>query len=1081
MRRRCHPVNSAVLNILWQCCRLLGLVLLTANLASIAGVQAQSPAQIRALRKETEDLFYHGYENYMTYAFPEDELRPISCKPLTRDRDNPAHIEVNDPLGNYSLTLIDSLSTLAILASTPSDRRDNKALRLFQDGVQALVEQYGDGFEGPSGRGLRARGFDLDSKVQVFETAIRGLGGLLSAHLFAVGSLPIRGYDPPAGQAAYAQQWNKGQPEEGLNGILWPNGLQYNGQLLRLAYDLGGRLIPAFWSPTGIPYPRVNLRHGIPFYANSPYNNGTSSGQCDASPKAPEITETCSAGAGSLVLEFTTLSRLTGDPRFEELAKRAFWSIWHRRSALDLIGAGIDAESGNWVSTWTGIGAGIDSFFEYALKSHILLSRESHPDYQLPEAAEDPRILFDPLPIEEDTPQAFLNAWNTAHSAIKRHLHRGPNYQHPHYIQADLITGAARGFWIDALSAYYPGVLALGGHVEEAVETHLLHTALWTRFSALPERWNLISGSIEGGLGWWVGRPEFIESTYYLYRATEDPWYFHVGEMVLRDIKRRCWARCGWASIQNVLTGEQTDRMESFFLGETAKYLFLLFDPTHPLNHLDQPFVFTTEGHPLVIPSSIDKGHHQNRLWNLPAEEEGSCPVKPKSVPFSISNVAARGDVYHAANLARLHLMPARDNIESALGEYAADHPSITLSDLSSPSNYTYYPWTLPLGLIPYNATSSLIPTRPTLDISFPAIINPGQPAPPLQRVKGGILINFIGGLRLGMVQDLPVVLEEGIIDTFRVQTINNIPLGKDEKVFLPRDMGKDTLSLTDPNFTRVRDSVMLDIVVDLTNPIEHDEQEQVNSDDMMVLEMPDLDTTNDGSVRAAWNAIVSQLSSLIKDRRQPPWPFSTSISLNPLATPRTSSSTPDDGPPRYHLPAVIPTGPGAAPIPDWPEVTSIATGGAFAPGLPWTKIYATDELCDHRLSLSLVRNIQVLVIKRGGCNFSTKLANIPSFTPSPHSLQLVIFVSYGQSEPSTSNDDEHDDEESAELLTRPMLDLMQMTPAGLPRHNPIPAVLVAGGNKVYEALANRAIGMGLKRRYHVESRNVMIGNLHVV
>lgn len=119
MRRRCHPVNSAVLNILWQCCRLLGLVLLTANLASIAGVQAQSPAQIRALRKETEDLFYHGYENYMTYAFPEDELRPISCKPLTRDRDNPAHIEVNDPLGNYSLTLIDSLSTLAILASTP--------------------------------------------------------------------------------------------------------------------------------------------------------------------------------------------------------------------------------------------------------------------------------------------------------------------------------------------------------------------------------------------------------------------------------------------------------------------------------------------------------------------------------------------------------------------------------------------------------------------------------------------------------------------------------------------------------------------------------------------------------------------------------------------------------------------------------------------------------------------------------------------------------------------------------------------------------------------------------------------------
>lgn len=1080
MRRKCQNVNSAVLDILWQCYRILGLVLLTVSLTSLAGVQAQSPAQIRTLRKETEDLFYHGYENYMTYAFPEDELRPISCKPLTRDRDNPAHIEVNDPLGNYSLTLIDSLSTLAILASTPSNKRDNKALRLFQDGVQALVEQYGDGLEGPSGQGLRARGFDLDSKVQVFETAIRGLGGLLSAHLFAVGSLPIRGYEPPGEQASYAQQWNKAQHKYSTKGIAWPNGLQYDGQLLRLAYDLGGRLIPAFWSPTGIPYPRVNLRSGIPFYVNSPFNNGSDEGQCDARQKAPEITETCSAGAGSLVLEFTMLSRLTGDPRFEDLAKRAFWAIWHRRSAIDLIGAGIDAESGAWVSTWTGIGAGIDSFFEYALKSHILLSRDSHPDYDSAAAAEDPRMLFDPLPIEEDTPQAFLNAWKTAHSAIKRHLYRGPNYQHPHYIQADLVTGAARGFWIDALSAYYPGVLVLGGHVEEAVETHLLQTALWTRFSALPERWNLITGSIEGGLGWWVGRPEFIESTYYLYRATEDPWYFHVGEMVLRDIKRRCWAKCGWASIQNVLTGEQTDRMESFFLGETAKYLFLLFDPTHPLNHLDEPFVFTTEGHPLVIPSNIDNGHYQGKLWNPPAEEEAKCPVKPRPVPFSISNTAARGDVYHAANLARLHLMPARDNIESVLGEYAADHPSITLSDISSPSNYTYYPWTLPLELIPFNATSSLIPTRPTLDISFPAITNPGQPAPPLQRVNQGILINFIGGLRLGMVQDLPLVLEEGIIDTFRVQTINNIPLGKDEKVFLPRDTGKDALSLTDPNFTRIRDPVMLDMVVDLSKPIDQDEQEQNIDNDMLVLEMPNLDTTNDNSVRAAWNALVSQLSSLIKDRRQPPWPFSTSLSLNPLATPRSSISTPDEGPPRYHLPAVIPTGPGAAPIPDWPEVATITMTGAPAPSLQWTKIYATDELCDHRLALSLVRNIQVLVIKRGGCNFSTKLANIPSFSPSHHSLQLVIFVSSGQSD-STSLNDADDDMESEEELVRPFLDKMQFTPAGLPRHNPIPTVMVAGGKKVYEALANRAIGIGIKRRYHVETRNVRIGNLYVV
>ncbi|EXJ57931.1 mannosyl-oligosaccharide alpha-1,2-mannosidase [Cladophialophora yegresii CBS 114405] len=1071
------------------------LVVLIASLASAAVVQAQTPGQIKALRKEAEDLFYHGFENYMTYAFPEDELRPISCKPLTRDSDNPTHIEVNDPLGNYSLTLIDSLSTLAILASNPSNPRQNKPLRLFQDGVRDLVAQYGDGSDGWAGEGLRARGFDLDSKVQVFETAIRGLGGLLSAHLFAVGDLPIKGYHPPQEQLAYAQAWHKDQYHGKKQGILWPNAFEYDGQLLRLAHDLGSRLLPAFWSSTGIPYPRVNLRHGIPFYVNSPLNVGNEDGKCPAPSGAHEITETCSAGAGSLVLEFTVLSRLTGDPRFEELAKRAFWAIWQRRSSIDLIGGGIDAESGNWIGTWTGIGAGIDSFFEYALKSHILLSREAHPIYDRVDEAGDPRLLHDPISPEAETPQAFLNAWNTAHSAIKRHLYRDTTYQHPHYIQADLVTGAARGFWLDALSAYYPGLLTLAGEVEEAIETHLLQTALWTRFSALPERWNLVTGGIEGGLGWWVGRPEFIESTYYLYRVTQDPWYFHVGEMVLRDIKRRCWTRCGWASIQNVLTGEQTDRMESFFLGETAKYLFLLFDPAHPLNHLDEPFVFTTEGHPLVIPRSVGHDSRQESVRRPRQEEESFCPVGSPPLPFTLSNVAARGDVYHAANLARLHLMPHRDNIESVLGEYAADHPSITLSDISSPSNYTYYPWTLPPQLVRWNATSSVIPTRPTLDISFPAMPAPGVNAPPLQRVKDGILINAIGGLRLGLVQDAPWLSEDGFHDAWRIQTINNIPLGKDEKIYLGRETGQDVLSPADPNFTRLKDHVMLDLVVDLNSPIEEpdtpaevDPAQDDHDQAGLIIEVPVLsDASNDNAMRAAWNAIVSQISSLIKDSRPAStWPFPTPLSLT-VPTKRavtssssTSTSPPDhsQGQPRYHLSAVTATGPGAAPLPSWPEVPNfVPLNSASPPSLPWTKIYATDELCDHKIPLSVVRTHQVLVLKRGGCDWSDKLQNIPAFTPASGALQVVVVVNYGHSR---GQEDEGDDGDEADLV-RPYLPRQQTTPAGLVRRNPIPMVLVGGGDKVYDALKERAVGVGIKRRYHVETKAVRIANLVIV
>lgn len=291
-------------------------------------------------------MFYHGFENYVKHGFPEDELRPISCRPLTRDRANPAHVELNDVLGNYSLTLIDSLSTLAILASAPSaaENKKNKALNYFQTGVAALVKQYGDGSKGPRGRGLRSKGFDLDSKVQVFETVIRGVGGLLSAHLFAVGELPIRGYEPDKKVA------------EGKININWSRGFTYDGQLLRLAHDLGRRLLPAFYTSTGLPYPRVNLRHGIPFYANSPLNYDAENGQCQTNQKPiTENTETCSAGAGTLLLEFITLSRLTGDPRFEELAKKAFWAIWERRGSTGLIGSGIDAETGRWTSSYTGV------------------------------------------------------------------------------------------------------------------------------------------------------------------------------------------------------------------------------------------------------------------------------------------------------------------------------------------------------------------------------------------------------------------------------------------------------------------------------------------------------------------------------------------------------------------------------------------------------------------------------------------------------------------------------------------------------------------------------------------------------
>ena len=114
--------------------------------------------------------------------------------------------------------------------------------------------------------------FDKDSTVQVFEANIRVLGALISAHLLIVDS---------------------NQPFGDLSPGDW-----YSKQLLDLAQDLATRLLPAFdQSKTGIPFPRVNLRSGVP-------KDCEGSEWCSA--------HTCTAGAGSLLLEFGILSRLTG-------------------------------------------------------------------------------------------------------------------------------------------------------------------------------------------------------------------------------------------------------------------------------------------------------------------------------------------------------------------------------------------------------------------------------------------------------------------------------------------------------------------------------------------------------------------------------------------------------------------------------------------------------------------------------------------------------------------------------------------------------------------------------------------------
>ena len=67
----------------------------------------------------------------------------------------------------------------------------------------------------------------------------------------------------------------------------------------------------------------------------------------------------------------------------------------------------------------------------------------------------------------------------------------------------------------------------------------------------------------------------------YLYQATKDSFFLSIGKSILTSIEESARVPCGFATIKNVNDHALDNRMESFFLAETTKYLYLLFTPDH--------------------------------------------------------------------------------------------------------------------------------------------------------------------------------------------------------------------------------------------------------------------------------------------------------------------------------------------------------------------------------------------------------------------------------------------------------------------------------------------------------------------
>uniref|UniRef100_A0A0A9DJX9 alpha-1,2-Mannosidase n=1 Tax=Arundo donax TaxID=35708 RepID=A0A0A9DJX9_ARUDO len=186
--------------------------------------------------------------------------------------------------------------------------------------------------------------------------------------------------------------------------------------------------------------------------------------------------------------------------------------------------------------------------------------------------------------------------FHSAYLAVQKYFRHGPWYH-----EADMRTGEATHWQLTSLQAFWPGLQTLLGDVASANLSHREFYNVWQRFGVLPERYLLDYGMLHPTEKYYPLRPEFAESTFYLYQATKDPWYLEVGEAIVGSLNYYTKVDGGFASVRDVSTMKLEDHQHSFFLSETCKYLFLLYDDSFLRN---QNYIFTTEGHPLPIRST---------------------------------------------------------------------------------------------------------------------------------------------------------------------------------------------------------------------------------------------------------------------------------------------------------------------------------------------------------------------------------------------------------------------------------------------------------------------------------------------
>ncbi|WOL02100.1 mannosyl-oligosaccharide 1,2-alpha-mannosidase MNS3 [Canna indica] len=502
-------------------------------------------------QQKVKEAFLHAWSGYRNYAMGYDELKPLSKRGT-------------DGLGGLGATIIDSLDTSIIMGA---DEIVSEAVTWIENQLKERIEKKG--------------------QVNLFETTIRVLGGLLSAYHLSEGD---KGNISDSG----IPMTLKGVKPE---------------LFVEIAKDLADRLLSAFTSsPTPIPFSDVILHDR----SAHPAPDGFSS----------------TSEVSTLQLEFNYLSKISGDPKYGSEAMKVLEHFRTLPKVEGLVPIYISPHSGQFSGENIRLGSRGDSYYEYLIKVWIQQRNSGNQINYLYEMYEQAMRGVKNLLVRKSVPKGLV-------------------------FVGELPYGPKGSFSpkMDHLVCFLPGTLALGATKgmtkKKAMELSMLKTEdlenlklaedlaktcfqmyAVTSTGLAPEiAYFNIEGDSEGG-GLDGGnksseyindiiikhndrhnllRPETVESLFVLHRITEDPKYREWGWQIFEAFEKYTKVESGgYTSLDDVtvIPPHTRDKMETFFLGETLKYLYLLFGDDNVLP-LDK-FVFNTEAHPLPIISSED-------------------------------------------------------------------------------------------------------------------------------------------------------------------------------------------------------------------------------------------------------------------------------------------------------------------------------------------------------------------------------------------------------------------------------------------------------------------------------------------